>query len=93
MTKAERNPNVQVPRRKRRLRIPLLLPDLAAERLKTPKNTSIHMLKTFLISRPRNLVRDETSGGVAELEVSGVKGVSDENMDKYAFVRICPYLF
>jgi len=69
------------------------LPELTIGRLKTPEYTSIHLLKTFLISRPRNLVRDVASGGVAKLEVAVDKYVRDENTDKYAFVRVCTRIF
>jgi hypothetical protein len=93
MNKAQRNPNVQAPRRKRCLRLAPLLPELAIERLKIPRYTSIHVLKTFLISKSFPFVRDVESEGVAEDEVAGVEVVTMENTDKYALVRACPRIF
>jgi hypothetical protein len=95
MSKAQRKPNIQTPRRKLRLWLAPPLPTLAIERLKTPEYTSIHMLKTFLISKSRSfiLVREAASGGVAELEMAVVEGVRDGNTDKYAYGRVCSRIF
>jgi hypothetical protein len=93
MTKAQRNPNVQAPSTKPRLRVALLLPALEVERLKTPKNTSIHVLKTFFISRSLSFSRGVASDGDFNIEVAGVEVVTIKNTDKYALVCVCACIF
>jgi hypothetical protein len=65
-----------------------LLSDLAVEHLKTHEYTSIHMLKTFLISKSVPVVRDVASGGIINLEVAGIEGVGNGNTDKTGFARV-----
>jgi hypothetical protein len=60
---------------------------------RTLKNTSIHMLKTFLISKLLLLPRGVASGGIGEFEVAGVEGVRIWNTDKCALVRVCACIF
>ncbi len=93
MTKDQRNPKVQAPRRNRRLRLSPLLPRLAIEHLKTPEYTSIHMLKTFLISKSLPVVRGGASRSCIEIEVVMVALVTNENTGKYAFVCVCARIF